>query len=80
MTQLRVVEGDAGMCQLIVSWMAITVKTSSQISDSISVTVEANVYFLEGDKHPFCANYMEESLKEWERGAVKKRVPLPEQG
>lgn len=50
MTQLRVVDGDAGMCQLIVSWMAISVKTSSQISDSVSITVEANVHFLEGDK------------------------------
>lgn len=68
MTQLRVVEGDAGMCQLIVSWMAISVKTSSQISDSVSITVEANVHFLEGDKPPFCANCIEESYKEWGRG------------
>lgn len=60
MTQVRVVERGAGMCKLIVSRMAIFVKTSSQISDSDGKTAEASVHFLEGDKHPFWANGIEE--------------------
>lgn len=58
MTHLRVEERGAGMCKLIVSWITIFVKSSSQISASDSKKVEASVHFLEGDKHPICADYI----------------------